>query len=196
MADQSRGGVKYIVWSVIGIIAILITVKELGFTPTKITTPAVSVELAGGIAPKDSNANQGAAPSNQNTSQLEDRSREIKAQLAAQASETPPPTRGAADQEDSQDQQVPNIAGNWRSDPLMMTITQFGANIQTQVTMNGVIASAGQGVLTGRSLTVTYVNGLLMQGKFEATLSPDRKRLDVTDYGKGFPQQVVFYRVP
>lgn len=45
MADQSRGGVKYIIWGVLGIIAILVAAKQLGFTPTKIITPAVSVEL-------------------------------------------------------------------------------------------------------------------------------------------------------
>jgi len=54
-ADQNQGGVKYIIWGVIGIIGILIAAGQLGFTPTKITTPAVSVELAGGIAPNESN---------------------------------------------------------------------------------------------------------------------------------------------
>ena len=51
-ADQNQGGVKYIIWGVIGIIAILIAAKQLAFTPTKITTPAASVELAGGSLPK------------------------------------------------------------------------------------------------------------------------------------------------
>lgn len=77
-----------------------------------------------------------------------------------------------------------------------MRITQYGTSVLTQVSVYGVLLSVGQGALAGRNLNISYVNNLAMQGTLNATVSPDGRRLDVIDYGKGYPQQIVFYRYP
>lgn len=193
MADQSRGGVKYIIWGVLGIIAILVAAKQLGFTPTKIITPAVSVEL-GGIAPKESNPKEYGSRSD--TPQLEARVRELEAQLASSTSQTAAPSPKPTQQGYQPEDEVPNLTGTWRADFMEMRITQYGTSVLTQVSVYGVLLSVGQGALAGRNLNISYVNNLAMQGTLNATVSPDGRRLDVIDYGKGYPQQIVFYRYP
>jgi hypothetical protein len=79
---------------------------------------------------------------------------------------------------------------------MIMRITQNGTSVVTQVSIYGVLSSVGQGAWAGPSLNVTYVNNLYSQGTWSATVSPDGRRLDVIDYGKGYPQQIVFYRYP
>ena len=179
MAEQGRGGVRYIIWGAIAIIALLITLKELGFTPSKITTPAVSVELSSGLAPKDAGQNN-PAPA-QNTAQLESRVRELETQLAARGPQVAAPSNASTMQDSPQQTATPNVAGNWRGDPLALTITQYGNNVITQTFVYGAITAVGQGVLNGNTLDVSYVNNLYIQGKFQSTVSPDGRRMDLTD---------------
>lgn len=196
------GGFKYnIIWAVLGVIAILVTVKELGFTPTKISAPGVSVELkgGGGIAPK---AADGAPPPADNTAELTARVKELEGQLKSgqgaghsvpvEAPGTPGTPVNANPQAEAA--QVLNVAGTWVG-PVMLNIRQNGASIVTQMSDGyGNLLSIGQGTVNGRNLSVGYRNNLLIPGTLTATVSPDGQQLNVTDMGKGFPQYFTFRR--
>jgi ABC-type anion transport system duplicated permease subunit len=183
---QGQSGVRYIVWGVLGIIAILITVKQLGFTPTKISTGTVSVELTGGIAPP---ATQKPDTPKPETSQLENRVHELESQLAERALPA-----SSQQQERPQRESAPNISGTWRADPLSITITQNGPSVVMQVSSFGILASAGYGMIRGHNLQISYTNNLGIPGRMEATISPDAERMDVTDYGRGYAEPVIWYR--
>jgi hypothetical protein len=197
--SQGPSGVKYIVWGVLGIIAILVTVKQLGFTPTKISTGAVSVELSGGIAPAAAHPDSGqqSQPAEKpDTAQLQSRVHELENQLSARALPATPPLTDhpTPQQERPQRNSTPNISGSWRADPLSVSITQNGASVVMQVFAYGALASAGYGMIRGHYLQISYTNNLGMPGRMEATISPDADRMDVTDYGRGYPQSVVWFR--
>ena len=198
---ETQGGVKYIIWAVLGVIAILVTVKELGFTPTKITTPGVSVELkdSGGIAPK---AADGAPPPAESTAELAARVKELESQLkSGQGSEHSvaadvPANAGRPVNPNPQPDlaAMPNVGGRWVGQ-VMLNIVQNGSSIGTQMMDNyGNPLSVGQGTLNGRNLSVGYVNNFYVRGTFTGTVSPDGQQLNLTDYGKGFPQEFVFRR--
>jgi hypothetical protein len=197
--SQGKSGVRYIVWGVLGVIAILVTVKQLGFTPTKISTGTVSVELSGGIAPPTAHAESGqpSQPAEKpDTSQLQSRVHDLENQLAARALPANPASTDnpARVQERPQHEATPNISGSWRADPLGVSITQNGTSVVMQVFSYGVLASAGYGMIRGHYLQIGYTNNLGMPGRMEATISPDNERMDVTDYGRGYPQSAVWYR--
>jgi hypothetical protein len=187
------------VWGVLGVIAILVTVKQLGFTPTKISTGTVSVELSGGIAPAPAHTDSGqpSQPAEKpDTSQLQSRVHELERQLAARTLPASPASTDnpAPAQERPQHETTPNISGSWRADPLGVSITQNGTSVVMQVFTWGLLASAGYGMVRGHNLQVSYTNNLGMPGRMEATISPDAERMDVTDYGRGYPQSAVWYR--
>jgi hypothetical protein len=190
---QGQTGVKYLIVGVAGVIAILVAVKELGFTPTKITTPVASVELSGGLAPKPSQQSDPALA--QNTSQLEARVRELESQLPSNQQQTPAPSNVVSDQNLQQPQpnQIPNVAGSWTG-PYTMILRQQGASVVAQIFAFQNLVAAGRGTLSGRTLTVDYQNYLLVPGRFVASVSLDDKQLLVTDYGKGYPQPAVYNR--
>jgi hypothetical protein len=199
---ETQGGVKYIIWAVLGVIAILVTVKELGFTPTKIVTPGVSVELqgAGGIAPKA--AADGAAPHADNTAELAAKVKELESQLkSGTLPERSVPVDAAATSGRPVNANPPanagpilNVAGRWVG-PWIVNITQNGSVVVTKMVDGyGNLRSIGQGTVNGRNLSVRYTNNLLIPGTFTAMVSPDGQQMDITDYGSGFPQSFVFRR--
>jgi hypothetical protein len=179
--SQGPVGVKYIIWGVLGVIAILVTVKQLGFTPTKITTPGVSVELSdkGGIAPKPAGNND--APPAENNQQLHS-----SAQQSPVVAEPGSQTGGA--------EPTPNIAGTWVG-PAVLNIMQSGGSVVVQ-TLNGygILLSVGQGALNGRNLSGSYTNAYMQRGVFSAIVSPDGTEMNVTDYSNGVPQSFVYRR--
>jgi len=66
--SQGHTAVKYILIGALGLITALVGIKELGFSPTKVTSPGASVELKRGPAP-------------QSTDPLEPRVRDLEKQL-------------------------------------------------------------------------------------------------------------------
>lgn len=192
--SQAPAGVKYIIWAVLGVIAILVTVKELGFTPTKITTPGVSVELksSGGIAPKA--ADDSPTPSTENTAELAARVKELENQLRSGSGHSAPADTPASVNPPAAISPAVNVAGNWVG-PVFLNITQNGSSIITKMMgPYGNLLSVGQGTVNGSSISVGYKNNLLIPGTLTATISSDGQQMNVTDYGKGFPQYFVFRR--
>jgi hypothetical protein len=197
---ETQGGVKYIIWAVLGVIAILVTVKELGFTPTKISAPGVSVELKGGIAPKA--ADGAAAPPAENTAELASKVKELESQLkSGQGAEHSLPVETAANSGRPVNANPPaegapmvNVGGRWVG-PWMLNITQNGSSIVTQMAdAFGNLLSVGQGTVNGRNLSVQYLNNFYVPGTLTATVSADGRQMDVTDYGKGSAQHFFFSR--
>jgi hypothetical protein len=201
---ETPGGVKYIIWGVLGVIAILVTVKQLGFTPTKITTPGVSVELkeSGGIAPKA--AADGAPAPAENTAELAAKVKELEAQLkagtlpersapveAATTSGRPVPVNANPTAETAP---TVNVAGTWRG-PWFVNIKQNGSVIVMQMVDGyGNTLSYGNGTVNGHNLAVRYTNNRLVPGTLTATISPDGREMDITDYGGPTPNYLVFTR--
>jgi len=200
LPTETQGGVKYIIWAVLGVIAILVAVKELGFTPTKISAPGVSVELkdGGGVAPKQ--AADGAAPSAENTAELAAKVKELEAQLkSGTLPEHSAPVDTAANSGRPVNVSPPpdapmNVAGRWVG-PWIVNVQQNGSSIVTRsVDGYGNLGSAGNGMVNGRNLNVQYTNRNFVPGTFSATISPDGREMDMTDYGTGVPQYFVFHR--
>jgi hypothetical protein len=205
--SQSSAGVKYIIWGVLGIIAILVAVKQLGFTPTKITTPGVSVELSdkGGLAP--TTPASGDSPPAENTAELTARVHELETQLHSGAPQAPvvvgqgAQTGGAVPASTTGNfdpprnaESITNIAGTWVG-PFILNITQIGPSVVVKTTnAYGIILSVGRGTLNGRNLSVAYTNNVMLPGTFSATISADDTEMNVTDYGSGVPQSAVFRR--
>jgi hypothetical protein len=58
----------------------------------------------------------------------------------------------------------------------------------------GRLSAVGRGVLNGRNLEVNYVNYVNVPGRMQGIVSPDGSQMNVTDYGSGYPQNILFYR--
>ena len=177
-------------------------VKELGFTPTKISAPGVSVELkdGGGIAPKA--AADGTAPPADNTAELAAKVKELEAQLkSGTLPERSVPVDEAATSGRPVNTNPPvektsilNVAGTWRG-PWFVNIKQNGSVIVVQMVDGyGNILSYGNGTVNGRNLAVRYTNNRLVPGTLTATISPDGREMDITDYGGPTPNYLVFTR--
>ncbi len=75
-----------------------------------------------------------------------------------------------------------------------MVIQQNGAAVVVRTFNFQILVSAGTGTLNGHNLHVSYTNNLMVPGMFDAVVSPDARQMNLTDYGKGFPQSFVFNR--
>jgi len=192
MAQGGGGsnGPTYLVLSLLGLIAILLIVKELGLQPKKVSSGAFSVEFQDGV-PKA--AKPAEAPSAEDASKLAERVRELERQLKSgtiQQTEHPGPVP-----QNSKAAGVRNIAGIWRVGPISMNIMQSGAQAVVRVyNFDSLLTSVGEGTLYGSDLSISYVNAMYLPGKMVATLSEDDQRITVTDYGTGYPQTFVMYR--
>lgn len=195
MAQGQRGsdGPKIAAISVLGLIAIVLVTVSVGLKPHKVAGGAFSVEFETGT-PMTPNA--GTRPPVEDTARLEARVRELEGKLHAGTLPKPDldgDTTAPAPRY-PQPTHTRSMAGAWRADPLSMAITQSGNQAIVQVYVAGILSSAGSGTLNGSSLNVTYMNLNYVSGRMELTISEDGERLNVTDYGKGFPQSFVMYR--
>ncbi len=201
-SNASSGAIKIIAVSTVAIVVILVVVKQLDFTPSKVSTGTMSVEFQnknGGVAPPPG---EGAAP---NVGALEQKVRELEVQLKARAEQAPAqeapiataPTTPAGSPQ-PQPQSVPpgpvTIAGIWRSAVYTVQFAQFGTGVSMQVYVNGVISAVGQGALSANTLQVDYVNNAYVPGRMTGTVSADGSRIDLVDYGRGYPQSMVLTR--
>ncbi len=249
----SSGAIKVIVVSVAAIIVLLIVIKELDFTPSKVITPTVSVEFQsknGGVAPPATDATA------RGTEELEKKVRQLEAELRARAgSEAPaastnapvvrpepdsaqqsastkprpprpipaqqpvsttphPPAPSSAQQSVDTPPHLPvpkptqqpasptprpppphaSVAGVWRSPASNLQFTQVGNNVTMQVFVYGVLTAVGKGAVSGNSLQVNYVNNVGVPGRMTGVVAPDGSRIEATDYGRGYPQTIVFAR--
>ena len=194
MAQGAGGsnGPKYLALCIFGVIAIIIVVKSVGLNPRKVTGGAFSVEFQDGVPV---NPNPGAPSPAHDTARLEARVRELEGQLhAGTLPKTDPAGTTAPAPQYPQATRTRSMAGVWRAGVISMGITQSGDQAVVQVYAYGILTSAGAGALNGTTLNVAYMNNTYMSGRMDLTISDDGARLNVTDYGTGFPQSFVMYR--
>lgn len=189
---------KVIVASVAAIIVLLVVIKALNFIPSEVATGTVSVKFQG-VAPPT-----GQAPS-QNTAELEKKIQSLQDQMqktgapqkdppASPVSSVATAPAEAAPRQTPRVAGPPNIAGAWKSNLYNVQFVQFGNQFTMQVYVFGVLSAAGQGTISGNAVQVDYMNNSMMYGRMTGTISPDGSRMDMTDYGRGYPEQVVLVR--
>ena len=75
-----------------------------------------------------------------------------------------------------------------------MLFTQVGNQLAMQVHQLGVVSAVGQGALMGNAMQMDYLNVAMMPGRMTGTVSADGSRIDMIDYGRGFPDPVTLTR--